>query len=86
MKTIRFNTGRGYTLDGQRITATLHEDWVVTFYDHDRMIDGEFKPCGNKFDQSIVMHAYDHNIAKSTSRSWADAMCEDGCNARWEIV
>lgn len=81
---IRFNTGRLYTKFGQRITATLHDDGVVTFHDHDRMVDGEFKLYGDRFDKSVVMHAYDLNIAKQTQRSWQDAMMEDGCNSEWE--
>jgi hypothetical protein len=82
MKTIAFNTGRKYTAEGQFIKATLHDDGVVTFFDHSRGIDGEFKLCGSRFDQQIVMDAYDHNIAKNTSRSWADGMLRGGCNTR----
>lgn len=83
MKTITFNTGRKYTANGQRITATLHADRVVTFHDHDRMIDGEFKLCGDRFDQAVVLHAYDRNIASNTRRSWVDAFQVGGCNAEW---
>jgi hypothetical protein len=82
MQTITFNTGRKYTAEGQVITATLHDDGVVTFFDHSRMIDGEFKLCGSRFDQSVVMRAYDNNIAKNTMRSWQDGMLRDGCNIR----
>jgi len=84
MKQIRFNTGRLYTKLGQRITATLHDDGIVTFHDHDRMVDGEFKLCGERFDSGIVMHAYDLHIARNTHRSWQDAFKSDGCNAKWE--
>jgi len=48
------------------------------------MVDGEFKLYGDRFDKSVVMHAYDLNIAKQTQRSWQDAMMEDGCNSEWE--
>lgn len=80
MTTIQFNTGRMYTDQGQRITATLHVDGVVTFYDHDRMIDGEFKLCGDRFNAAIVLNAYDNNIAQGTRRSRED-MHSGGCNA-----
>lgn len=38
--TFRFNTGRRYTPQGQRITAFAHDDGTVDFSDHDRQIDG----------------------------------------------
>lgn len=84
MKQIKFNTGRLYTEKGQRIVATLHDDGVVTFLDHDRSVDGEFKLCGDAFTQSNVMHAYDHNISKNTRRSYQDAFYEDSVNGKWE--
>ncbi len=84
MQTIRFNTGRLYSKHGQRIVATLHDDGVVTFHDIDRMIDGEFKLCGDRFDASVVMDAYDHNIAKQSLRSHQDAFYADSCNGKWE--
>ena len=83
MSTIHFNTGRLYTEAGQRITATLHDDNVVTFMDHSRGVDGEFKLCGRRFDESIVMNAYDHNISKGTLRSRTDGMYRGGCNAEY---
>ena len=83
MKTIKFNTGRKYTAKGQRITATLHDDGVVTFFDHDRGIDGMFKLGQHcSFNETEVMHWYDSGNAHSTRRSWADGMQRDGCNAR----
>jgi hypothetical protein len=81
MTTLQFNTGRKYTIHGQRITATLHADGVVTFYDHDRMVDGEFKlgiHC--QFNSTEVMHWYDSNMAQGTRRSRED-MHRGGCNA-----
>jgi len=83
MKTICFNTGRKYTSQGQRITATLHDDGVVTFWDHDRMIDGEFTlglHC--QFDAREVLHCYDagSTMYRSTKRSSQDGMMKDGCN------
>ena len=83
MTTIRFNTKRGYTKFGQRITATLHDDGIVTFNDHDRMVTGSFALGSDPFDQRTVMHAYDYNIAQQDRRSWQDGMMADGCNANW---
>lgn len=83
--TIHFNTKRQYTKHGQRITATLHDDGVVTFHDHDRMITGEFKmPENERFDQDTVMVHYDHNIAKQTARSHRDAFYADSVNGKYD--
>lgn len=81
-KTIEFNTGRKYTAEGQFIKATLHDDGVVTFMDHSRSVDGEFKLCGSRFDRQVVMDAYDNSIAKGTARSRADGLYRGGCNTR----
>ena len=83
MQTIKFNTGRKYTAEGQFIVATLHDDGVVTFFDHSRGVDGQFvlgQHCS--FNQTEVMHWYDSNMANGTSRSWADGMQRNGVNAR----
>jgi hypothetical protein len=83
MQTIEFNTHRKYTAQGQIIKATLHDDGVVTFFDHSRSIDGEFKlglHC--TFDKTEVMHWYDSGMTTGTRRSWSDGMLRDGCNAR----
>ncbi len=80
-KTITFNTGRKYTAQGQRIVATLHDDGIVTFFDHDRQVDGEFKlekHCS--FNQTEVMHWYDSGMCRNTARSWADGMLRGGVN------
>jgi len=82
MKTISFNTGRKYTVHGQRVVATLHDDGVVTYFDHDRMVHGEFtlgQHCS--FNQTEVMHWYDSGKASNTSRAWADGMQRGGCNS-----
>jgi hypothetical protein len=85
MNTIHFNTKRGYTKLGQRITATLKEDNTVTFHDHDRMVTGEFKlsPDIDTFNQATVMYYYDHSIAQQTQQSWQDAFMPEGCNAEY---
>lgn len=83
--TIHFNTGRKYTAQGQRITATLHDDGVVTFMDHTRAIDGEFTLLDiDEFTQQTVMDYYDRNLNQSSKRSWQDGMLETGCNANWQ--
>lgn len=83
MKTIHWNTGRRYTATGQRMTATLHADGVVTFWDHDRMIHGEL-PQGTPLTVNAVMDAYDHNRHASTSRAHADGMYRGGANAEYK--
>lgn len=84
MKTIFFNTGRKYTMHGQRITATLHDDGCVTFWDHDRMIDGEFKLGEfDRFTSQVVLAAYDSGDARGSTRSHRDGMMTGGCNAEY---
>lgn len=85
IKTIQFNTGRKYTAEGQIITATLYADGIVTFMDHSRLIDGEFKlPLHCTFNQIEVMHHYDAvtYAYTSTSRSRADGLFKGGRNTR----
>lgn len=85
MRTIHFNTGRKYIAAGQPITATLHDDGVVTFHDHARMIDGEFAlPMHAQFNQVEVLHWYDAGQAPNTARSWQDAFLRGGCNSKYE--
>lgn len=85
MKTIHFNTGRKYTAAGQRITATLHDDNVVTFHDHDRMIDGGFRLAPLRdLTSRIVMAHYDSGGYEASRRTWEDAFQKDGCNAKFE--
>lgn len=84
-RTIQFNTGRKYTAEGQVITATLYADGTVTFMDHSRMIDGEFKlglHC--QFNQIEVMHHYDAGSTgyQSSRRSSRDGMMTGGRNTR----
>ena len=83
MKTIKFNTGRKYTAEGQFIVATLHDDGVVTFMDHSRGVDGQFQMNNPKlFCEAVVVGAYDRGDAQGSQRSWADGMMKGGCNAR----
>jgi len=84
MKTIEFNTGRKYTREGQVVRATLHDDGVITFMDHSRMIDGEFGPItpAQELTQALVMAMYDNGTYKATKRSRDDGMYKGGCNTR----
>jgi len=81
MKTIRFNTGRMYTAHNQRITATLHDDGVITFMDHDRGIPGELKVRPHPtISPERVMNAYDHGEWLGSQRSDHDGMYKGGVN------
>jgi hypothetical protein len=63
MKTISFNTGRGYTAKGQRIAAKRIGDRVI-FVDIDRGLDYVTSgPCD--LTQRAIMRAYDHNETES---------------------
>lgn len=97
-RTIQFNTGRKYTAEGQVITATLYADGTVTFMDHSRMIDGEFKNGGTdllasnshagddpRFAAALraeVMAAYDGSNYQGSRRSSRDGMMTGGRNTR----
>lgn len=84
-RTIHFNTGRKYTVHGQRITATLHDDGVVTFYDHDRSVDGQYTPDPqDEFTRSQVMFYYDQGLTPNTERSWRDGLLRGGVNSKYE--
>lgn len=80
-RTIEFNTHRKYTAAGQIIRATLHDDGIVTFFDHSRHIDGEFEMGQiSKFGEALVMRHYDNGAYTSTLRSSRDGMMSGGCN------
>jgi hypothetical protein len=56
---IKWNTGRYYAAEGQRIAATMLDDGTtVYFVDIDRMIDGHI-PNGT-LERNAIMRAYDH--------------------------
>jgi hypothetical protein len=82
MKTIHFNTGCQYTAQGQQITATLHDDNVVTFWDRSRGIDGQFTIKNPQlFCQAVIVGKYLRNEIESTQRSRADSR---DCNAGYD--
>lgn len=64
MKTISFNTGRGYSAKGQRIAAGQLECGRVLFIDIDRGLDYvTAEPC--ELSQRAVMRAYDYDSTTS---------------------
>lgn len=64
MKTISFNTGRGYTTKGQRIAAGQLDCGRVLFVDIDRGLDYvTAAPC--ELSQRAVMRAYDYDSTAS---------------------
>lgn len=65
MKTrISFNTGRGYSMKGQRIAAHKLECGRVLFVDIDRGITyATAEPC--ELTQPAVMRAYDYDMTTS---------------------
>lgn len=66
MNVIKFNTGRGYTSQGQRISAALLPDGRMAFNDHDRGIRGittELCPVVSESNQQYwLMKQYDENL------------------------
>ena len=86
MKTIQFNTGRRYTVHGQRIVATRHDDGVVTFHDIDRMITGQFRVAVTEaeFTRANVLSEYDRSLYDNTTRAWSDGMARGGVNSKWK--
>jgi len=67
---LKFNTGREYTANGQRIAAALQENGDIVFVDVDRQIDGVISAgaltCDDVlafgyFTQRGIMESYDRN-------------------------
>jgi hypothetical protein len=61
MTILKFNTGREYTKNGQRIAATQLESGEIVLLDIDRHID-VMLPAGVEFTQADIMWAYDLNM------------------------
>ena len=57
VRVLKFNTGRHYTVYGQRIWAALMPDGRVVMYDHDRMLHYVLN-CA--FTQEDIVNAYDN--------------------------
>ena len=56
---LKFNTGREYTENGQRIVATQLDTGHIVMVDLDRHID-LMLPAGVDFNHADIMQAYDH--------------------------
>ena len=82
MNIIRFNTGRMYGADGQRIAATQLSDGRVFFADVTRGIDYVTKsPCS--LEQGAIMSAYDSGECSAPfwgSQGHEYAMTQDALN------
>ena len=61
MEILKFNTGREYTKNGQRIAATRLDNGHIVLFDVDRQIDAML-PAGVEFTQADIMWAYDRNM------------------------
>lgn len=61
MEILKFNTGREYTKNGQRIAATRLDNGHIVLFDVDRQID-VMLPAGVEFTQTDIMWAYDLNM------------------------
>ena len=68
MNVIKFNTGREYTEQGQRIAARLLDNGDIVFLDIDRGIDGVISANGLSkkdieelyFNRTTIMDCYDN--------------------------
>ena len=71
MKTLTFNTGRGYTEHGQRIAATKLDDGRVLFVDVDRGISYvSAEPI--ELTARAIMAAYDYDRTGSVYTAFTD--------------
>jgi hypothetical protein len=70
MTILKFNTGRTYTVNGQRIAAALQDNGDIVFVDVDRHLEGTIRANGltrqevidfGGFTQRGVMESYDRN-------------------------
>jgi len=59
MITLKFNTGREYSANGQRVIATLLDTGNIVLLDIDRHIDLMLL-AGVGFNEREIMQAYDH--------------------------
>jgi len=75
MNTIKFNTNRQYSLNGQVIIARLLENGEVVFVDLARNINGRISLCCDvefvkmMFDQHYVINCYDRGDYNDESDS-----------------
>jgi hypothetical protein len=59
MQTIKFNTGRQYSANGQRIAAALLDNGDIIFVDIDRGLEYLIPAGAARFNQSSILAAYD---------------------------
>jgi len=59
---LRFNTGRPYSAEGQRITAIHNQQsQIIAFVDYDRCMRGIIENVSwTEFDQKEIMRRYDN--------------------------
>ncbi len=61
MQTIKFNTGRQYSANGQRIAAIQMPNGDIAFMDIDRGLDYAIPAGAAAFTQAGIMAAYDRD-------------------------
>jgi hypothetical protein len=61
MQTIKFNTGRQYSANGQRIAAIQMPNGDIVFMDIDRGLDYAILAGAAEFTQTGIMAAYDRD-------------------------
>lgn len=59
MQTLHFNTGRQYSVNGQRIAAALLDGGAIIFVDIDRGLEYIIPAGAAAFNQAGIMAAYD---------------------------
>ena len=59
MQTIKFNTGRQYSANGQRIAAALLNNGDIAIVDIDRGLEYLIPAGAARFNQADIMAAYD---------------------------
>jgi hypothetical protein len=71
----KWNTGRKYTSDGQRMQARTQPDGSILFADFSRGVDGLIEKPSIQIDSEamlkvVVMRAYDSHQYRSSQGSW----------------
>ena len=70
MTILKFNTGREYTANGQRIAASLQENGDIVFVDVDRQIDGVIRAGELTLDDVLTFRCFtEREIMKSYDRN-----------------
>ena len=70
MTILKFNTGREYTANGQRISAALQDNGDIVFVDVDRQIDGVIRAGELTLDDVLAFRCFtEREIMKSYDRN-----------------